>query len=318
MNKRILFGQIVPAQLMFDPPQGNGQGEGGSGASNQQQQQQQTPTDPFADVDLDLLPENAREAIKQSRSTLQSLQSQNANAQQFQTRAQELEAQLRETQAQLQQRTSPQSGKTEPTTQEGKLEAYYIANGLPEAQAKSIAKMNKGAFEIFAEGIKQEMGQQFSPIAGQVIANTAEDAFHSAAQADKVGWTQIPEIQQQLWDRVQQMAKQGQMVNPQVAENLAKIFWYDHQSNAGQTTSVVPFPIQQNQSPHSIPNMGNQNFQQQSRFSFPGAGSVNTPRNQGNGQTQMVDAETQAAINATTGSWAPELQTALRKKQGAR
>lgn len=317
MNKRILFGQIVPAQLMFDPPVGNGQGEGGTGASNQQQQQQ-APTDPFADVDLDLLPENAREAIKQSRSTLQSLQSQNVNAQQFQTRAQQLEAELNETRAQLARSTPPQSGtKPEPTTQEAKLEAYYIANGLPEAQAKSIAKMNKGAFEIFAEGIKQEMGQQFSPIAGQVIANTAEDAFHSAAQNDKVGWTQIPEIQQQLWDRVQQMAKAGQMVNPQVAENLAKIFWYDHQSTGQQTTSVVPFPNQQN-TPHSIPNMGNQNFQQQSRFSFPGAGSVNTPRNQGNGQSQVLDAETQAAINATTGSWAPELQTALRKKQGAR
>lgn len=316
---KILFGQIRPAQLMFEPAQGNGQGEGGGGASNQQQQQQ-APADPFADVDLDLLPENAREAIKQSRSTLQSLQSQNANAQQFQTKAQQLEAELNETRAQLQRSTSPQSGNlrtSEPTTQEAKLEAYYIQQGLSEVQAKSIAKMNKGAFEIFAEGIKQEMSQQFSPIAGQVIANTAEDAFHSAAQNDKVGWTQIPEIQQQLWDRVQQMAKAGQMVNPQVADNLAKIFWYDHQSTGQQTTSVVPFPNQQN-TPHSIPNMGNQNFQQQSRFSFPGAGSVNTPRNQGNGQTQVLDAETQAAINATTGSWDPSLQAALRKKQGAR
>lgn len=308
--------------IFFDPPVEGGGGQSGQGGTPpvQQQQQQQAPADPWAGVDMDMLPDHVREAATKSKEYLQSLQTQVAQGQTATQTAQQLQAEVDKMRQEIlrgKQSTSSPQTRTEAPTFDEQLEQYYLDQGLPEVQAKAIAKMNRGAFEIFGKNFQQQIGQQMAPIANRVVEDSASEAFHGAVQNDRVGWSQIPEIQQALWERTTQMAQQGQIVSPQVVANLAKIFYYDHLERGGiptQPQNIVPI----NQ-PHTIPNMTSGfNQQQSTRFSYPGAGNMPVNRQSSNGnQSSILDAETQAALAATTGNWAPPLQAALKQKQAA-
>lgn len=326
MNKRILYGPIQ----FFDPPMGDGRGEGGTSQSVQQIQAQQTqqstpPPDPFANVDLDLLDDNAKQAITQARTSLQRLQSEAQTASQHQSRADQLQAQIQQYEQQIQSLQQPGQTGTQPQAQtdEQKLAAYYQQNGLQKADAERVAKLNAGAFNIISEGIQAKMGTALSPVLGRVVQNTAQEAFLSVQQNDPMGMLQIPEVAQATYDQAQAMAGQGQMVDPRVISGIAKIKYIDHlMATGGQpalqpSQNVIPFQSQSNQL-HQAPMINNLNPPPQStRFSYPGAG--NLVQSRGSSQSGLpMDADTAAAVAATIGNWDPKLQQGLKTKGGMR
>lgn len=299
-----IYSQEQPEPLILQSLQMQQQQEG-PGDQQQQQQQQQQEDDPFADMDLSLVPDDVRQAIersqaatKQLRTTHQTLAQQH---QQTQQRVQELERGDRTPPQQRQQRDPD-----EPVTVEQELTDYYIAQGVDPKQAAQIAKMNSGAFNIMGKRIQGGVQQQLSPIVGRVIEDNAENAFHSVAQGDTLGMLQIPEVAQAFWDRLQGLAQQGNLIEHGMAAGLAKILWTDHITKHGLPDTLttrnepdtIPFPSKKPMTPAVNPQGGPQ-------FTYPGSGHhVQVRRSQGaNSGVAAYTAEERAAMAATVGDW---------------
>lgn len=306
--------------FFFDPPLGNGQGEGGSSPTPAP-----VPADPFANVDLNLLDDTAREAVTQARTNLQRLQSEAQTASQHQSRADQLQSQIQQYEQQIQSLQARPNGTAPdgPKTQEQKLTEYYTSQGLPAADAARVAKLNAGAFAIAAQDIQQNVGTAMAPVLGRVVQNTAQEAFMQVQQSDTLGMFSIPEVAQSVYDQATQMANQGQMVDPRVVAGLAKIKYIDHcvannlqpLQNAQQSTST----FQPSNPLHQVPMLNQQNPPpQNTRFTYPGAGNLVQSRGLSQQSGSPMDSDTAAAVAATLGSWDPKLQQALKTKGGMR
>lgn len=287
------------------PSQGNQPGQNGN--NQQTQNPPNPPADPFEGIDIELLDPAVRDRIVAARAEFATVARQAATARDFQSRYDQTQAQLQQVQerisrGELAPRQPQQQQPQQPDTLMGELEQYYISEGIAPEQAKSFAKINAGAFEKFGNRFSGQLRESFSPIAQNVVNNNASQVFDKIMANDRLGLP--PEVAQQLWERTQAMAESGQLVNEEVAQNLARIFWAKHvEANGMSNTPTTPVPP-----PPFIPNIVNNPAQvqnpppnQQTRYTYPGAGAHNRP-NTPRVQTAL-DPDTDAALAATTANW---------------
>lgn len=320
MSRSILTGSISGGSgsflygrrnFFFEPNVGQGEGVQGGGEGNQnqqqqnQQQQQQELESPFKGVDLNLLDDAARQAIQRAEQQLKDLHGRASQASAYQSEKDRLTAQVKTYEATLQQLQNQQlqpnqnqQQQQQPLTFEQELEQEYLANGIEGPAAKSLAKMNAKIFHKFGERVQGVQDQRLAPIIGNVVQTNTQNAFNEAMQSDRHGLFQNQQVAQAVWERAEQMANAGQLVNAGVLSNLARIFSFDLAEGAG-----LP-QVNGNQQPQQQQQFFQQNqapMNQQTRFTFPGAGTYVRPPAQ---QQQVVDdPETTAAMAATVAGW---------------
>ncbi len=210
------------------------QDTGGGGGSPQQQpqppqQQQAVPeADPFKDIDLDLLPDDAREAIVKARAEFAQNAKTAAMARQFQSEKDKLASALAQTHQQLQalqqtnQQQQPQQVQPELTMEEELLREYVTA-GMPEHIAKIQASTNAKVFGKHLETAQVKVAQHFAPYVQQTAMQTAQSAF---AQIANQPFAQDPEVVQQLQQAAGDMLEAGQDVTPEILSNLGAMYHY--------------------------------------------------------------------------------------------
>jgi hypothetical protein len=291
------------------PSQGNQPGQNQNGNQNGVPPQQNGVPDPFADIDLDLLDPAVRDKIIEAKTQFAQVANQASQARSFQSRYDQTQAELARVQQQISRgelapRQSQQQGQQQqPPTFVGELEQYYIEQGIEPAQAKSFAKLNAGAMERFGNRFQSQIQQSMAPLAQQVVNSNAASVFDEVMQSDRLGIQDIPEVAQALWERTQAMAADGQLVNRDVAQNLARIFWARHVEEHGTgntpTQPANPLPIIVNNPAPNNPPPGNQ----QTRFTYPGAGAHSRPLAQQQQRNLPMDPDTDAAMAATVSNW---------------
>lgn len=280
-----------------------------------QQQQQQTPPDPFKDLDLDLMDPAAREAITNARTEMARLHGRANEASKFQSERDKLlhqNGQYQQAMEQLKGRTQQQQQQQQPATLEEELMQMLVATGMTEAQAKSAAAYQAKMLEKFGTRLEDNIGKRFAPIVGNVVEQNVHAAFNTVRSQDNLGMLDINEVAQATYENLQAIAQRGDLVSPQVAENLASIYYIKY---LREHPEVSPNMQQQQQQQQDYPN-GNGNVN--TRFTFPGAGHhARTPESQGSTTSKkpVYSAEEQAAMAATVENW--EVKPAAYKGQKA-
>lgn len=297
---------------------------------SQQQQQQNnalnvTP-DPFEGIDLDLLDVTTRKRIEDAKALFAT----NAKAaaegkttaeQLAQTQKQLAEAQQAQIQNQNQQQQQQQQQQNQAPTMEDDLRAMYLANGVPPDQVDKVVKLNAGMLDIHSRHFGAQVQQSMQPLVGEVVDRRAATAFDNLRENDSVGYLTKPDVAQYVWDKTQEMAKGGKLVNDEVVRNFARIAWArDCEEHGMPDTSTQRIENQQQPQIRTVPVMQLQIQppNQNTRFTYPGAGNVVRNTNVSRGNIINMDPDTQAAVDATTGSWDPKLQQKLKANGGGR
>lgn len=301
---KFLFGK---RGFFFDPDNTGGVSHGNDPSQQQladpNQGQSQQSTSPFADIDKDLLDDKTREAITKAEQQFATIANQAKQSRDFQSRFDQTKAELDRLQNQVTRGEIPsrQQQQAAPATFQDEIFQEYLANNIPEPQAKQLAAMNAKLYDRHAQRITGQIQQNMMPVISNVVDNNARDAFASVQANDRLGIFQNEEVAQQLWDRTQAMAKEGTLVTPEVVQNLGRIYWAQSIEKNGMPTSVNQ-QQQQQQPMDGFSQNGGNGQQQQTRFTYPGAGmSVRPLQFQNN--NRPVDAETAAAIGATVAGW---------------
>lgn len=279
-------------------------------ANNQQQQQNAEFVDPWKDVDLDLLPAEVRDTIEKGRNELKKLHGENASARKMQSQFDMQQAEIARLSKDLQtkngqQQQQQQQKKGDPV--EEMLREQYSAQGFDDATTKNLIKVNAPIMRAMQAQILEQVGTGFAPLANAVTEGRALEAFESVRQTDRLGWSRINEVQEQVWQNVQAMQKRGELVDPQVVNNLARIHFSAYVEEHGFPANGQETEHQQTQPifrplPPMNNNNGNINAPQ---FTFPGYGSGGNHAQPAlnRGAQQVMDPETRAAVAATVQHW---------------
>jgi hypothetical protein len=133
-------------------------------------------------------------------------------------------------------KSKEKSGKGEGDGKQTVDDAYLTAvreelteSGFPPEQAEQLAPVFAKMFKRVGVIERERLGKDLQPMAAQVLATQAQDAFIAATQADELGMFQTPEVQQQVWDLVRERVNQGVDTTPEIVLNLAKMAWVDKQ-----------------------------------------------------------------------------------------
>lgn len=286
----------------------------GRQADHQQQQQQQQNqfVDPFAGIDIDILPTEVKAKIEAARTEMKKLSGEIGAARNNQGLKDKLQAEVQRLSAELQSKGDGQQQKQDQqdNTIEGQLRLIYKNEGITDAATvEKLVKINAPIMKFMEGRITQGIGVNMAPVANAVINSTANDAFATAVAGDRLGWSKINEVQQFVWDRTQQMTQRGELVSPEVLGNLAYIAYGKYLEEHGFPPNEADSNLQQQQQPRQpqfqpLPNM-NQSNGNNPTFTFPGAGSGNLARPPvGSGSNaRPLDNETRAAVEATCGNW---------------
>lgn len=204
----------------------NGGGANGGGSA--------TDLDPklFDSLPWDELDDKTRTTLEQIKTgavaTLQSKQHLNGEfqrvdklARQFQSDKDRLDAELKKTRPQQQQ------NQDDPilTAVRGELENA----GYKPEEAERLAPVFANMFSKVGAIQTEKLGKSLAPMAAQVLASQANDAFVAALQQDQLGMFQIPEVQQAVWDLVRQRVDKGMETDPAIVLNLGKMAWADYE-----------------------------------------------------------------------------------------
>lgn len=100
---------------------------------------------------------------------------------------------------------------------------------FPPEQAEALAPVFAGMFKKVGNIERAQLGKDLTPMANQVLASQAQNAFLQAQQQDELGMFQAPEVQQIVWDLVRERVANGVDTTPDVVLNLAKMAWADKQ-----------------------------------------------------------------------------------------
>jgi hypothetical protein len=100
---------------------------------------------------------------------------------------------------------------------------------FPPEQAEALAPVFAGMFKKVGTIERAQLGKDLTPMANQVLAGQAQNAFLQAQQQDELGMFQAPEVQQIVWDLVRERVANGVDTTPDVVLNLAKMAWADKQ-----------------------------------------------------------------------------------------
>lgn len=286
---------------------GGGGSSSGEGGNQQQQQQQAAPVDPFAGIDLDLVDEGTRNAIVAARQQLATANQTAAQARDWQSKHDKLAADIARQQQQgnqnQQQQQQRQQQQAEPSFEQ-ELEQTYLEQGFNAEQSRSMAKVQAAVLGKFAARTEKFVSGQTQPMAGTLAMTNATMMFQQLQQNDQTArYFSVPEVNQQVWERVQANIAQGVDMTPGAVVGLAKILMVDHlESQQGNGGGPITLPF----APPPPP-VNNGNQQQNTRFTFPGAGhSVVRPNVR---PKAPVDPETDAAVKSTIAAmrqWQPK------------
>jgi hypothetical protein len=275
--------------------QGDGQQQQGDG---QPSQTEGTFVSPFKDVDRSLLDDVARQAIEKAEVEMQKLHTEAQQKREFQSRHDRLLAQNGQLTSTLQSLQKPTQAATTQQTTEQYLVQYYLDQGIPEANAKSLAKLNaplqdKMKRETAAE-VEERILAKVAPFAASTALQHASSTFQQV-MSDDPARMYTDEVKEFAWSKVKESLDAGQVVSSDIIRGLADI---GYAQLLRQGKIKPPETFQQPQRPMN-PN------QQTSRFNFPGAGGNHAPaqRQQQANPNVSLDPETAAAIAATTASW---------------
>lgn len=134
------------------------------------------------------------------------------------------------------------------------------AQGYTAQEQEKLVPVFADMFRKAGAVNKTEIGKDLAPMAGQVLASQAQDAWAMAQSSDPAGMLQIPEVAQKVWDRVKERVGLGEGNSPEFILSLAKIEWADHQIAQGKAGGNTPaLPV-------TPPNMNT------GGFSYPGSG----------------------------------------------
>lgn len=284
-----LVEQNPLVRFMFDPPDdANGQPNN----PNPNEPAIAPYADPFKDMDITTLDDATRGAIEKTRAEGQRLATEAAAARQHQSRADKNQAELQRLQREIQSKTqTPLSGK-EPTL-EDEIAQEYIQMGIAPAEAAKVASVQAKVLGKFAQRQNAHIGQALQPTLQTVADQQASFNYQSVLQ-DAQFLQQAPEVAQELWDRVAEATKAGQTLSPGAILQLGKMLAFDHyEANPAAKPVNLPPPV---------------NTQQNSRFTFPGAGSLvrSTPAVQ-LANNPALNQDTQDALSVIQRNWKSEL-----------
>ena len=112
--------------------------------------------------------------------------------------------------------------------------------GYSAGDAQKLAPVFANMFKRVGVIHKEEIGKSIAPMATQVLASQAQNAFGVAQQNDPLGMFQVPEVAQAVWDLVKERVKAGAETTPDIVANLAKMAWADHQAKGLTTNGELP------------------------------------------------------------------------------
>lgn len=291
-------------------PSGGGGGSSGNPAAAQagavEQDNGSSFKDPTAGIDLDDLPPDVRKVIEESRKGFAALQKQAADTEAAriaeENRRKDFQSNYDKLRIQVESLTNSGAVKNDDPAAEQlkKFTQILVKRGVPEAQAKVQAEIMTEMMGDFGVELKKQIGADLRPFAATVVSREAESSWHQAVHSDKVGVLQHPDLAQQVWAQVQDMAQNGQQVTPQIVTNLAGMAYMDHLQKGGQPlggnqqTTVPPQQQQQQQ----LPQVG--------RLTYPGAGAAASrpPTFDPSAARTVLDPDTDAALQSVMKTWA--------------
>lgn len=273
----------------------------------------------FKDIPFDELDNKTQQAITKARDTLKAefatLQKKSIDDPEQKQKVDQLQRDLQKFQSERDQaldkltKLTGSSGK-EPTEDEYLTVAQTTLrkSGFSEEdvkkQAPIYAEMLKGQLQVF----RKELGKDFGPVVGTVLAQEARSAFEEAQERDSSGMLGVPEVAEKVWQQILGRVKVGQPSNSDLVLNLAKIAWMDHTTELRNKGEEIPALRTSPKSDKTEMNTG---------FSFPGAtrtatqptarvtDNSNKPRHEMNADTEAAVTTTFKELYRTTGV-APE------------
>lgn len=200
--------------------------------------------------------------------------------------------------------TEIEKGKTKETPVDPVLEAVIeelvTKGGYTQADAVKLAPVFAGMFNRFGILQKKQIGEDFAPMAGGILAGEARTAFQEAIQSEnELGIFETPEVQQKVWDFVKERIKAGQPTDQAIVLSLGKMVWADHlitQRKAGKDITLPKGPrsLQETETGGSRMNTGG--------FDFPGSSSITPIANNtrsDNTPSHTLDSDTARALGET-------------------
>lgn len=328
--------QVVPPNPAPGLASSSREGEGPQQQQQQGQQQgqqQQQQTNPFEGIDLEMLDDETRRRIETAQQSFATVANQQQQLQQQIAQQAQLARLYQSRYDQLvSQRGGPdqQQQQQRELTLQQELEQLYVQEGIAPDQAKIAARMQGQILEKNNDRLQKQFAQQFAPYAQSAVQAQAHQAFQEAASSDRLGMFRDRNISQRVWDRVNELATNGQQVDTGFIQNLGRIYMMEaiergevqiptvnqgsqqQQQPQQQQSPFIPAPIPNQQQPMAgqasnvpmpvfgFPVAGPQ--QQATRFTFPGSGFMPTqPTPRSNGH--QMDAETRAALTEVHGRW---------------
>lgn len=254
---------------------------------------EETP-DPFKGIDFDELPDDIRDTLQKAKdefgknqTEFKALSEKSTKLEHFgrqqQSRADQLDALARK------HNLSPNGNQQQPSNEPESNPEYkdYVTHfrdsGLPEEQAKAMAKMWVGASSIQQKTLMSQFGQAINPLVATVGDMHADRMLQTEVSSDKSGILAQPEIQSSVRESLASVVKNGGTVTPELIGSLANMAYGAHLRGGGS-----PFDTNQNNMTPTIASP------------FGTSGGYQVPRNAGNsnGQSVASNPETQRAADS--------------------
>lgn len=316
-----------PTQVYLAPEGAGGGSEAASGnagpgaqqqqqqqSGGQQQQQQNEPPKFLSDIDDDLMDDDSRKVIENARTEMQDMHKRLQSVGEAEAKVKLLEQQLQQLQSgngggQQQQ----QQQNSEPTLND-RLYQNLINDGYKPEEAKHLAKTLGKTLDTYSEEVQGYVDAKTQPMVARLMQQQLQGSFQQlqSARAEAMA---IPEVAQRVWERAENLQRQGMEVTYAVLENIMKQAHYDHITDPkNQQQQQTTQPVRQQQQQTTMPN-GNGG----TRFTYPGAGHIPVVTRSSSAASDVnnLDPETKAALEKVDGvwkNWAPPGQNKQAQK----
>lgn len=267
---------------------------GGSGDGKTASGQSQEAENPFKGLPWDELDDTTKASLKAAEATyiatLQEvpklkgeLEKATGLAKSFQSDKDRLQAE-RDKLAKKQKEEQPDEY-VEALTQE------LLTAGYDQKQADALAPVFGNMFKKVGAIQRKEIGKELQPMGAAVLGQTAQTAFQTAMQNDKVGIFQTPEVQQKVWDFVVDRTKAGHETTPEIVANLGAMAFVEHVADKRAKGEEIELPKPTN-TPPVVPGMT------MPQFTFPGSSltPIATVPRDPNAAKTALDPDTRAAL----------------------
>jgi len=254
--------------------------------------------DPTVGIDLDDLPPEVREIIEKSRIGFATLQKEKDMAAQLAKHEEQRRKDFQSNYDKLKGDVDRLTGGPKETPKKPQLEKFtqiLIQRGVKPEHAGPQAELMLEMMTDYGNTLKGEIGNDLRPFATSVIEREAQFAWNQAVATDTTGALQNPTLAQTVWQQVEEMAKHGQQVTPEIVLNLTGMAHFA----ALQRGEIPPTSTKPVTTPTvSLPNIG--------RLTYPGAGSMPSQPQQfdPNGARHALNSDTDAALQVVLGKWA--------------